>query len=100
MPEVIRGKEALVVGKAQPRSTREKSGQHPDLFGTFLIRYCEILIAAIFWCKDNNSFNSKTRVTKRPVVMSCCPVLVLFVCLFYYRHYSYPYFMHYFLNLS
>jgi hypothetical protein len=44
MPEVIRGKEALVVGKAQPRSTREKSGQYPDLFGTFLVRYCEMLI--------------------------------------------------------
>lgn len=46
MPEIIRGKEALVVGKAQPRSTREKSGQHPYLFGTFLVRYCEMLIAA------------------------------------------------------
>lgn len=46
MPEINRGKEALVVGKAQPRSTREKSGQHPDLFGTFLVRYCEMLIAA------------------------------------------------------
>jgi len=45
MPEVIRGKEALVVGKAQPTSTREKSAQYPDLFSTFLVRYCEILIA-------------------------------------------------------
>ena len=46
MPEIVRGKEALVVGKAQPTSTREKSGQHTDLFGTFLVRYCEMFISA------------------------------------------------------
>lgn len=36
MPNVIRGKEALVIDKGKPGATRQKSG-HPDSFSSFLV---------------------------------------------------------------
>ena len=38
MPQIIRGKEALVVSEAKPGSARQTCGQHPNLFGPFLVR--------------------------------------------------------------